>query len=88
MRRDFDPASFDKLLRLLDDYGPEPSIHLSILKLAEGSEEGVIQWLEEARLDFRDVLAPAEYPEYLVLSLSQVSERQAGGNHRFRLEAI
>ena len=79
LRRDFDPASFDKLLRLLDDYGPEPRVHLAILKLAEGTEEGVIQWLEEARIDFRDVLTPAEFPEYPVLSLSRVSESKLEG---------
>jgi hypothetical protein len=37
-------------------------VPLAILKLCRGSVERVLSLLEEARLDYRDILAAAEYP--------------------------
>jgi hypothetical protein len=40
-------------------------VHLAILKLSEGDPEKLLDYIEAARIDYRDVLAWAEYPEQL-----------------------
>jgi hypothetical protein len=39
-------------------------VHLAILKLSGGTVEGVREHLAVAQRDFRDVISPAEYPEF------------------------
>ncbi|TFH35211.1 MAG: hypothetical protein E4G99_07810 [Anaerolineales bacterium] len=39
-----------------------PRVHLAILKLSEGDPLKLLQYIEAARIDYRDVLAWAEYP--------------------------
>jgi hypothetical protein len=57
------------LLELLDHYGIEPyerereRVQLAILKLSEGSEEKLREFIAVAKRDYRDVLFWAEYPE-------------------------
>jgi hypothetical protein len=54
---------------LLDDYGMEPDerererVQLDILKLSDGNEEKVREYVAVAKRDYRDVLFWAEYPE-------------------------
>ena len=38
-------------------------VQLAVLKLADGRIEELGKWIEVAERDFRDTLAPAEYPE-------------------------
>ena len=57
------------MLELLDDYGVESyerereRVQLAILKLSEGNEEKLREFVAVAKRDYRDVLFWAEYPE-------------------------
>ena len=42
-----------------------PRVHLAILKLSEGDTDKLMSFIEAAKVDYRDVLAWAEYPEQL-----------------------
>jgi len=70
-RRDFPPDMIDEVLAVLLEYGTEawerevPRVRLAVLKLADGDLERLRFHMGVARLDYRDVLAPAEYPGYL-----------------------
>jgi hypothetical protein len=51
---------------LLHSGGKEtPRVQLAILKLSEGDPVKLLQYIGAARVDYRDVLAWAEYPEQL-----------------------
>jgi hypothetical protein len=64
VRRDFAPHEISEVSAMLDEVGDEPRIQLAILKLASGNKKRVREVVEDAKLDFRDVLSGAEYPEY------------------------
>ena len=70
VRRDFPANMFSEMLGILDQYGTEDyhrekeRVQLAVLKLAGGSQERLRRAIEEAKCDYRDVLAPAEYPDY------------------------
>jgi hypothetical protein len=70
-RREFDAARVDDVLAMLGEYGPESwhgeptRVRLALLKLAAGCEERLRSHLETAICEYRDVLAPAEYPSYM-----------------------
>lgn len=70
VRRDFATEDFDTVLSLLDEYGHDSSsdgrarVHLAILKLSGGSVDMLLREIEQANSDYRDVLSPAEYPDY------------------------
>jgi hypothetical protein len=70
VRRDFAAEHVAEVLAMLDEYGAESWQHdphrvrLAALKLAAGSIERLRYQLETAKRDYRDVLAPAEYPGY------------------------
>lgn len=55
---------------MLSEYGAESwqrepqRVRLAALKLAAGSVERLRYQVETAKCDYRDVLAPAEYPGY------------------------
>ena len=55
---------------MLGEYGTESwegephRVRLAALKLAAGSMERLRVHIESAKCDYRDVLAPAEYPGY------------------------
>ena len=55
-------------LAILDEYqsdGASPTrVQLAVLKLAAGRLDELRREIETARRDYRDVLAPAEYPRY------------------------
>lgn len=56
---------------MLGEYGGESwqnephRVRLAALKLAAGSMERLRHEIEGAKRDYRDVLAPAEYPSYM-----------------------
>lgn len=64
-----DPDAAREALALLDAYGTKPwhceqdRVHLAILKLSENDLQKLKAFVASAQLDFRDVLAAAEYPE-------------------------
>jgi hypothetical protein len=63
---DVDPQ---EIMEVLDEYGLKSSergrtrVQLAILKLSEGRRERLPELVRMAKLDYRDVLAFAEYPE-------------------------
>jgi len=65
--RDFDPVGRERLTALLLD--PElslsPRVVLAVLKLSNRDVGAVTANLERARMDWRDVVACAEYPAYM-----------------------
>jgi hypothetical protein len=70
VRRDFRPKDRKAVLKMLDEYGAQSGhgacdrVHLAILKLSAGDIDQVREHIETAKSDFRDVVAPAEYPEF------------------------
>ncbi len=70
VRRDFPDADVPEALALLAEYGPEPwhrepdRVRLAALKLAEGSLQKLRMAIDRAKRDYREVLAPAEYPKF------------------------
>jgi hypothetical protein len=68
--RDFPPASKGDVFAILAEYGTEDwhreidRVRIAALKLAAGDIDRLRAAIATARLDYRDVLAPAEYPEY------------------------
>jgi hypothetical protein len=69
VRASFAKESRARALKLLDTYGVAPHerererVQLAILKLSEGKEEKLRQYVGVAKRDYRDVLFWAEYPE-------------------------
>ena len=69
------------MLELLDSYGVEPyerereRVQLAVLKLSEGNEEKVREFVTVAKRDYRDVLFWAEYPEEAKLDTPEKRER-------------
>ena len=68
-RRDFSQAASDAIA-ILAEYGPEQwhrepdRVRLAALKLAEGSLQKLRMAIDRAKRDYREVLAPAEYPKF------------------------
>ncbi len=64
-----DESLAQQALALLDTYGLEPHelererVQLAILKLSGGDLDQLRQAVAQARVDYRDILAWAEYPE-------------------------
>lgn len=66
-RRDFPEEQFDSVMAVLNGYESKRErsrVRLATLKLANGDLNALRKQIATAREDFRDVLAPAEYPEY------------------------
>jgi hypothetical protein len=76
VRQLFPSLNPDIVMEVLDLYGTESyerereRVQLAILKLSEGSQEKLLQFLDVAKLDYRDVLAWAEYPNAMRLSVA------------------
>jgi hypothetical protein len=70
IRRDFRGNKPELILGILDGYGSEEwqpekdRVQLAILKLSHGDVERIRELVDTARSDFRDVIAPAEYPGF------------------------
>jgi phytoene dehydrogenase-like protein len=70
VRRDFPPAKRGTVLKLLDEYGSgsgyreRDRVQLAILKLSRGDIDQLRRYVRVARVDYRDVIAPAEYPRF------------------------
>ena len=68
VKRTFPPERTLEVMGLLDGYGPESDeserarVQLAIVKLSDGDERKLIQFVDAAAVDFRDVLYWAEYP--------------------------
>lgn len=70
VRRDFPTEQFYAIMAVLGQYGGETwhreyaRVQLAALKLANGSADRLKTAIRVAKSDYRDVIAPAEYPEY------------------------
>jgi hypothetical protein len=79
LERDFHSEDRGEALRLLDDYDVAidargvARVHLAILKLSHGSIRGLREQIDVARSDPRDVISPAEYPEFDALGFVGIS---------------
>src|SRR5260370_41224206 len=77
----FSESAHARVLELLDDYGVESyerereRVQLAILKLSEGNEEKLREFVAVAMRDYRDVLFWAEYPEEARLDTPEKRER-------------
>jgi hypothetical protein len=70
-RRDYSEMQFDSVTAVLKGYEKSasrrrerPRVQLAALKLANGDVQALRNYVNMAIQDFRDVLGPAEYPEY------------------------
>jgi hypothetical protein len=69
VRRDFPVAAFEEVMAIVAEYtsrweSATPRVQLAALKLANGHRDSLRRWIDAAKLDYRDVLVPAEYPKY------------------------
>src|SRR6266567_7531746 len=81
VQRTFPDSNCAHVLELLEDYGVESyereheRVQLAILKLSEGNEEKLREFIAVAKRDYRDVLFWAEYPEEARLDTPEKRER-------------
>jgi len=70
VRRDFPADRAMEVLAMLEEYGKESwqrephRVRLAALKLAAGDLQRLRDEVDAAKSDYREVLAPAEYPDY------------------------
>jgi len=91
VHRLFPGAAARTVLELLDQYGIESHepererVQMAILKLSEGVEDRLLQFLAAAKQDYREVLYWAEYPE--ASRRGSASERRSAKQYSDRIEA-
>lgn len=67
VRRDFPDTAFEEVISIVTEYtsrweSATARVQLAALKLASGHRDSLRRWSDAAKLDYRDVLVPAEYP--------------------------
>jgi len=88
----FPETSHSRVLELLDTYGVESyerereRVQLAILKLSEGNQEKLREFITVAKRDYRDVLFWAEYPEESRLDTPEKRERVRKMFERFGIK--
>ena len=81
VQKTFPETSHSRVIELIDTYGVESyerereRVQLAILKLSEGNEEKLREFVAVAKRDYRDVLFWAENPEEAKLDTSEKRER-------------
>src|SRR5438067_13112822 len=81
VQKTFPEGAHTRVLELLDGYGVESyerereRVQLAILKLSNGSEEKLREFVAVAKRDYRDVLFWAENPEEARLDTPEKRER-------------
>ena len=81
VQKTFPESAHARVLELLDTYGVESyerereRVQLAILKLSEGNEEKLREFVAVAKRDYRDVLFWAENPEEARLDTPEKRER-------------
>src|SRR5256885_9079096 len=81
VQKTFPEDAYSRVLELLDSYGIEPyerereRVQLAILKLSNGNEEKLREFVAVAKRDYRDVLFWAENPEEAKLDTPEKRER-------------
>jgi hypothetical protein len=69
IHRDFPDARFEDVMPIVAEYTSQwenaaPRVQLAALKLANGNLDSLRRHIAAAKLDYRDVLVAAEYPQY------------------------
>ena len=81
IQKSFPERNTEQVLVLLDTYGGESNerererVQLAILKLSEGNEEKLREFVAIAKRDYRDVLFWADNPEEAKLDTPEKRER-------------
>src|SRR5262245_37698429 len=81
VQKTFPESNWARVLELLEGYGVESSerecerVQFAILKLSEGSEQKLREFITVAKRDYRDVFFWAEYPEEGRLDTPEKCER-------------
>ena|SRR6266481_6182983 len=81
VRKTFPESDWARVVELLDGYGVESyesereRVQLAILKLSNGSEEKLCEFVAVAKRDYRDVLFWVEYPEESRLDTPEKRQR-------------
>jgi len=81
VQKAFPESSWAYVVDLLDNYGVElyererERVQFAILKLSEGNQEKLREFVAVAKRDYRDVLFWAEYPEESRLDTPEKRER-------------
>src|SRR5947209_19917692 len=81
VQKSFPESAYSRVLELLDTYGVESyerereRVQLAILKLSDGNEEKLREFVAVAKRDYRDVLFWVEYPEESKLDTPEKRER-------------
>src|SRR5438045_9229427 len=81
VQKTFPETSHSRVLELLDSYGVESyerereRVQLAILKLSDGNEEKLREFVAVAKRDYRDVLFWAENPQESRLDTPEKRER-------------
>ena len=81
VQKAFPESARTRVLELLDSYGVESyerereRVQLAILKLSEGNEEKLREFVAVAKRDYRDVLFWAENPDEAKLDTPEKRER-------------
>ena len=87
VRRDFSAADQEQALAVLEKYRgtPEPfRVHMAALKLSGGNLDKLREAIDAANVDFRDVLAPAEYPKFWELGFVGIEELTASQQRQLK----
>lgn len=72
VKRDFPETKWEEIHSILSEYGKESwqcgeaRVRLAALKLSAGDPAKLREFVDRARLDYREVIARAEYPGYSV----------------------
>jgi hypothetical protein len=88
VHREFSADHFDGVMSVLNEYGAESwhrerdRVQLAVLKLAQGNEGTLRKCIDTAKQDRRDVLAPAEYSEYMRRGMFLVKDLPLGEHRR------
>jgi hypothetical protein len=81
VQKSFSDAAYARVCELLDNYGVESYEHerervqLAILKLSDGNERKIREFVAVAKRDYRDVLFWAENPDEAKLDTPEKRER-------------
>jgi hypothetical protein len=82
VNRDFAASERELAFSILGEYGSEDwhrepvRVRVAALKLSKGETEILRREIETAKNDYRDTIALAEYPGYLKLDFSELSENK------------
>ena len=90
VRQTFPGKNPDDILAILDMYGEDPyetgreRVQLALLKLSDGNEDRLLDETQTAKIDFRDVIAPAEYPGFWKIGFVGAAELDAKGRRKLK----